>query len=398
MAGVFMNYRRDDSAGYAGRLFDGLAARFGSEQIFRDIDRIEPGLDFSEVIDGSLKSCVAVLVLIGPSWLQVRNEAGALRLHEADDWVRLEIAQALRRGVRVIPVLLPGVRKMPDSDALPDDVKPLSRLHAFTLSEESWNAQLGKLTALLQRLGMRPHAAADRPKVANALRYGLMGLGGLFALGMLANLVIDDAPLVAALPPEPVPVPAKLDARVLSSPTEIMAVQLGLTSLGHYSGSIDGIAGPQTTAAVRSFQANQGVPQDGRMTVALLEQLQRQAAGQQVTAAVEPTPLPDISGTWYDNDSNRYEFQQNGSRITAIGYSPWDQPIGEYAGQLQGRQLTFSYDMPGEGTGSGVGMLQPDNQHIATRSTPTGGGIAESNQLHRGHLPNAGYAQPILTY
>ena len=67
MAGVFLNYRRDDSAGYAGRLFDGLAARFGSEQIFRDIDRIEPGLDFSEVIDGSLKSCVAVLVLIGPN-------------------------------------------------------------------------------------------------------------------------------------------------------------------------------------------------------------------------------------------------------------------------------------------------------------------------------------------
>ena len=87
-------------------------------------------MDFSQVIDDSLASCVAVLVLIGPKWLEARSTEGELRLHEPVDYVRLEIEKTLARGIRVIPVLVPGMRHIPTEDELPDSIRGLSMLHA----------------------------------------------------------------------------------------------------------------------------------------------------------------------------------------------------------------------------------------------------------------------------
>ena len=108
MSGVFISYRRDDSGGYAGRLFDVLAARFGHDQTFMDLDDIHGGDNFAAVIDEKVGQCSVLLAVIGERWLTLKGRSGVRRLDEPDDFVRLEIAKALERGVRVIPVLVGG--------------------------------------------------------------------------------------------------------------------------------------------------------------------------------------------------------------------------------------------------------------------------------------------------
>src|ERR1043165_3354644 len=109
-SGIFISYRRNDSAGYAGRLFDGLSAHFGEDQIFMDIDYIEPGEDFVQAIETAVGSCEILIALIGPSWLTIENVTGR-RLDNPNDFVRLEIVAALARGIRVIPVLVQGAQR-----------------------------------------------------------------------------------------------------------------------------------------------------------------------------------------------------------------------------------------------------------------------------------------------
>jgi hypothetical protein len=114
MSRIFISYRRDDSAGYAGRLYDRLAAHFEPENVFMDIDAIEPGLDFVEVIEQAVGSCDVLIALIGKQWLAIKDGQGRRRLENPEDFVRLEIKTALDRNIRVIPALVGGAA-MPNS-------------------------------------------------------------------------------------------------------------------------------------------------------------------------------------------------------------------------------------------------------------------------------------------
>lgn len=108
MAGIFICYRRDDSAGYAGRLYDSLALRFGEDLIFMDVDTIPWGRDYVDVVQSTLDSAEVVLVLLGRGWL-IERAGGQSRLDEPDDPVRQEIVGALaRRHIRTVPVLFDG--------------------------------------------------------------------------------------------------------------------------------------------------------------------------------------------------------------------------------------------------------------------------------------------------
>lgn len=106
MSGIFISYRRDDSAGHAGRLYDRLEREFPELRVFMDVERIAAGEDFTRVIDTTLRACEVCLVVIGTRWLATADKFGRRRLDQPDDWVRLEIAAALTRGVRVIPLLV----------------------------------------------------------------------------------------------------------------------------------------------------------------------------------------------------------------------------------------------------------------------------------------------------
>src|SRR5947209_11577218 len=160
-SGIFVSYRRDDSAGHAGRLFDRLGAHFGDDQIFMDIDHIEPGEDFARVIEDAVGSCEILIALIGRSWLTSRDEAER-RLDNPNDFVRLEIATALARGVRVIPVLVQGAQ-VPRPQDLPEDLLSLSRRNALELSDLRWKYDVDQLIGALEKVLARQGTSPTPP-------------------------------------------------------------------------------------------------------------------------------------------------------------------------------------------------------------------------------------------
>jgi hypothetical protein len=117
-AKVFINYRREDSAGHAGRVHDRLAREFGRDLLFMDVDGIPLGINFVKVLQEEVAKCSVLLVVIGRNWLTVCDEHGQRRLDSPNDFVRVEIAAALRRNIPVIPILLEGT-EVPRSDQLP---------------------------------------------------------------------------------------------------------------------------------------------------------------------------------------------------------------------------------------------------------------------------------------
>src|SRR5215218_10065225 len=116
---VFIRYRRQESSGMAGRLYERLAARLGEDQVFMDVDTIALGVDFAEVITQAVSTCQVLLAVIGPRWLTATDQEGRRRLDDPDDVVRLEIVAALERDIRVIPILVEGA-VMPRRQELPD--------------------------------------------------------------------------------------------------------------------------------------------------------------------------------------------------------------------------------------------------------------------------------------
>jgi len=149
MSGIFSSYRRDDSAGYAGRLYDRLSDRFGKDQVFMDVAKIEPGLDFVEVIEEAVGSCDVLIALIGKQWLTITDATGRRRLDDPEDLVRLEIAAALSRNIRVIPVLVRGAT-MPRSRDLPKALEKLARRNALEISDTRFDYDVNRLIETLE--------------------------------------------------------------------------------------------------------------------------------------------------------------------------------------------------------------------------------------------------------
>ena len=130
---IFISYRRQETAWPAGRLYDVLVEHFPAEQVFKDVDNIEPGEDFVERITAAVSSCDVLLALIGPQWLTITDENGQRRLDNPGDYVRLEIETALTRKIRVIPILVDDAR-MPRADELPATLAPLVRRNAVEIN------------------------------------------------------------------------------------------------------------------------------------------------------------------------------------------------------------------------------------------------------------------------
>jgi formylglycine-generating enzyme required for sulfatase activity len=151
MAGkIFINYRRGDDPGFAQALFGRLEQAFPSEQLFMDVDNIEPGLDFVRMIEEQVAQCDVLISVIGKNWTGARDETGCRRLDNPDDFVRIEIESALSQDKRVIPVLV-GEASMPRADEVPESMKPLLRRHAVRLTHERFRADTEALIAALQR-------------------------------------------------------------------------------------------------------------------------------------------------------------------------------------------------------------------------------------------------------
>jgi TIR domain len=154
---IFISYRRDDASYPAGHLYDRISAVFPQSQIFMDVDNLDPGVDFVEAIQASVSSCDVLIAVIGKRWLVSSDEEGRRRLDNPDDFVRLEIATALKRNIRVIPVLVDGAL-VPRSTELPDDLKPLVRRNALEVSHERFRFDSGRLTDAIKRAFEQPEA------------------------------------------------------------------------------------------------------------------------------------------------------------------------------------------------------------------------------------------------
>jgi TIR domain-containing protein len=183
MAGkIFINYRRDDSISTAGRLHDRLAQTFGRNNLFMDVDHIPAGVDFVEYLPGQVAACDVFLAVIGPNWLDAKDDNGRRRFDNPDDFVTIEIAAALARNIRVIPVLVDGART-PKADRLPDSVKPLVRRNAVEILNTHFGRDAEALTEKIKE------ALSDKPvrvggwRAAAGVVVALLFLGwiGLFA-------------------------------------------------------------------------------------------------------------------------------------------------------------------------------------------------------------------------
>ena len=149
--GIFLSYRRADAAPYARLLQFQLRERFPDVRVFMDLDSIEAGLDFAEVIREAVDSCAVLVALIGRQWATLADEEGRRRLDDPDDFVRFEVQAALERGVRVIPVLVDGARPLRQQH-LPSELEKLARLNALELSYGRYEYDADRLLELIQRV------------------------------------------------------------------------------------------------------------------------------------------------------------------------------------------------------------------------------------------------------
>lgn len=233
---IFISYRREDASGHAGRLYDSLATRFGEDQVFMDLN-MEPGIDFVDQLEEAVGSCAVLLVIIGRAWVGQRDAAGARRLDDDRDYVRSEIASALARGIRVIPVLV-GDATMPSPEQLPADLQRLARRNAIELSDERWTHDVARLLGVLERIvaGVAagddvdtdsiapvappiPAPVAARPAAAPSTvgtRARLLVVAAAVCAGVLVAIVLagggeDPAPPATAAEPQRVRLTVSLD-------------------------------------------------------------------------------------------------------------------------------------------------------------------------------------------
>jgi TIR domain len=157
---VFISYRREDSEGQARALYQDLVAKLGRDSVFMDVDSIGLGRDFRQVLQERLATCDVLLALIGRDWLDGKDKTGRRRLDNPGDFVRMEIAAALKRNIPATPLLLHGAQ-MPTAEQLPEDLSDLAYRNGFELSHNRWDSDVQEL---IKRLGLVTRA--DTPSVA----------------------------------------------------------------------------------------------------------------------------------------------------------------------------------------------------------------------------------------
>jgi hypothetical protein len=159
---IFLSYRRDDSADASGRIYDRLVQRFGKEQIFKDVDSIPLGVDFREHLDNVVGRCSLVLVVIGDRWISA-GAAGARRLDDVADFVRIEIESALERKIPVVPVRVRGAA-IPAETELPPSLRSLAYRNGIAVrADPDFHRDMDRLIAGLEaHLTRIPGPAGER--------------------------------------------------------------------------------------------------------------------------------------------------------------------------------------------------------------------------------------------
>jgi hypothetical protein len=172
---IFICYRREDGKHPAGRLCDRLVAQFGPHNVFMDVDSIRPGDDFQDVIEKTVSTCSILFAVIGRRW--VGDSQTESRLNNPNDWVRLEIEAALKRNIRVVPILVDSA-DLPQPAKLPDSLVQLTRRQAYELRDTTFRADADRLIEIINDLHKSsvPEVSALGPAVASAINLPLAAL------------------------------------------------------------------------------------------------------------------------------------------------------------------------------------------------------------------------------
>lgn len=164
-----MSYRRADCAYVADSIYHYLKVQYPRTYLFRDVEGILPGTTFPQKIDEALASCNVMLVLIGREWAEAKSEKGLTRLFLENDFVRMEIESGIQRGIPIIPVLLEHAN-LPDTDQLPDSLKPLTNYHFVRLNPEpDFPTDLKRL-----RDAIAAHLPDSKPTFTDFVKYSLL--------------------------------------------------------------------------------------------------------------------------------------------------------------------------------------------------------------------------------
>lgn len=194
MRKIFISYRRSEAEYIAGSLARDLRRHFGEEQIFRDKEDIEGGMSWRKKVLDEIDRHVAVLILISKGWVDVRDANGQRRIDNPDDPLRLEIADAIKDGAKIIPILLENAQ-MPSEQELPEELRPIAEINALKLRDAEWQFDLHRICKTLEAIGFPPVATPQpapgpQPTPAPAPR-GKWNIKAVTALGLaLLTLVM----------------------------------------------------------------------------------------------------------------------------------------------------------------------------------------------------------------
>ena len=186
MSQIFISYRREDSAGHAGRLQEALERHFGDDSVFRDVEDLPPGRSFPEALAARLDGSDVMLVVIGSRWLRAERD-GVPRLSLPDDYVRMEVSRALDKGIPVVPVLIDET-PMPQPGELPDALRGLAERHAVRVADAGWPDDVARLIAALET------ALGERSPTPVRHRRSLLGAAAIGAALLVAWTLWPQAP------------------------------------------------------------------------------------------------------------------------------------------------------------------------------------------------------------
>ena len=419
MQGIFISYRRDDTSAYSRLLYERLAQEFGLNLVFMDVETIrEPGTDFVDAIHQGVDKCTVLLALIGKDWLSCDSD-GKRRLDDPEDFVRIEIASALKRNVLVIPIVVQDA-KIPVADDLPQELKILARRQALKLSHEDWDYDIGKLIDALAKIpgferrkvdggGGSPQPAPVRKGWSTgalaftALAAVVLVLGGLAMLSMDSDEMNDQGspPVADNLPADPETQPREIpvESNKPAYAEEVRTAQQSLVALDYDPGVIDGLMGSATVSAIRDFQSDEGHLVTGRVDSRLLTQLHAVLKERAELAVSESTSTQapsqpalstqsnsNLTGTWYDNFGNSYLFEQSGDNVRVSGMNIFTLEYSHIgSGSIVGNVLTVRYSSVGV-SGTVIATLAADGQHLNGTDT-IDGEASVPNSWHYEHLP-----------
>jgi len=328
---IFISYRREDSEGFARSLFQSLVGHFGKDHVFMDVDSIGLGMDFVEAIDKSLADCGALLVLIGKDWAHCTDSDGKRRLDQPDDFVRIEVAKAIKRNVRVIPVLVKGA-PMPRAEDLPEELRSLTRRQALELRHERWDSDVDHLSA---------------------------------ALGTLLGITRQDQSAAPPVQPPPVAKPAGKKGFKIAGMVVAAVIILGIVAYNAmFDYSSDYVETPSYTPPATPAPA----PSPSRGT------------------ATAPAPAPktaSLTGYWIDDSGVRVKMVHNGLYAVSQFVDPGSGALVQANWQFSGRNFEFTWASAAGNNGYGRGVVSADYNSIQYEWIDYVTGLQNAGRLRR---------------